>query len=402
MGTARQGNAKTFEILTISDDESLLEQVIELGDAQTASVGFFQRAAFVRAWQERKIIVALDSTAGTILGYVLYWTSRRYAVLQQLVVAPQSRGQGIARGLVEALKEATQPYPGIQLHCARDLEANMLWPKLGFVPLGEKYGRGAKERILTRYWFDHCHPTLFDEHEQEKLGTTKIVVLDANVFFDFVDETSPRHAEVLPLLADWLASEITISITPELFSEIDRAESKQRRELARLQATRFHQIRCDPAKTRRAAAILRPLMHRGEKPSDKSDLSHLAFASAGSASFFLTYDSQVLTNAKRIQEGCGLQVCRPSELITELHECQSVLSYRPSRLAGASPVVRRTGASDINTVIAAFANSSNGESRRAFRRRFDRLLAEPDSLISNLVSSSNWHCPATPPSGIPL
>ena len=93
-----------FKILSIDHASPYLEQVIKLGEANSATLGFFPKGAFEQAASKKWIIVAVDNT-NTVLGYLLYGISRTkmLAYIVHLCVDKSYRCSGIAKTLFAEL-----------------------------------------------------------------------------------------------------------------------------------------------------------------------------------------------------------------------------------------------------------------------------------------------------------
>lgn len=142
---------KMVKIFNINEKMSLLEQVINLGDTNKATLGFLPRGAFDSKANDGRILVAVDKN-DNLLGYLLYGIkqSANLVYIVHLCVNQSERRQGIAKALFNELKETTKyPFSGIKVHCRRDYEVNELWPRLGFFAVGEKDGRSKKGSKLT-------------------------------------------------------------------------------------------------------------------------------------------------------------------------------------------------------------------------------------------------------------
>ena len=234
------GERHQLSLSIIDEGSPLLEAVIQLGDKNRRFVGFFPHEAFIRNAQEGRIIGALLGD-DKLVGYILYYVARGRAVIQQLCVNEEHRNAGTGRELVRWLKEATKHLEGIHVHCRRDFPSHDFWPQVGFVALGEKLGRGKKAETLTRYWFDHGHENLFSTPVKSGKITA---VLDANVFYDFVDDLSTGK-EAQCLRADWLSEHVDFAVTEELLNEINRQGNPDRRRRSRGRAQRMQITRVD-------------------------------------------------------------------------------------------------------------------------------------------------------------
>src|SRR5215207_5720634 len=204
--------------LEISDHQSpYLEAVKALGKANAATLGFLPEGAFNEYAARRNIIVAINPE-GQCVGYCLFRISNQQAVIAHLCVNAPDRKRGIAKKLVNYLKDHTKhDLSGISLKCRRDYEASLVWPRFGFVARREFLGRGKDRKELTLWWFDHNNPTLFTETALENLRDKLCVALDANVFFDLIDDSRPGHEESGALLADWLPSNLELCLTDEIY-----------------------------------------------------------------------------------------------------------------------------------------------------------------------------------------
>ena len=109
----------TFQ--TIDHQSPYLETVINLGDANSGTLGFFTRGAFVNNAAKGNIVVAIN-TQGECLGYILhsYNRSRDRIKLVHLCVDKNYRHRDIARKSIEHLKHIARNTRGIELTCRRD------------------------------------------------------------------------------------------------------------------------------------------------------------------------------------------------------------------------------------------------------------------------------------------
>jgi GNAT superfamily N-acetyltransferase len=107
-----------------------------------------------------------------IAGYLLYDLPRDEIRVVHLVVARQYQGQGLARIMVDTIAHEHADRRGILLHCRNDFPADGLWPKLDFLPLGERTGRSIEGKPLTRWFRSFGRPDLFTvlhEHARRRL-----------------------------------------------------------------------------------------------------------------------------------------------------------------------------------------------------------------------------------------
>lgn len=265
----------TISVDTIEADSSLLAQVIELADENTATLGFLPRQAFSEHASKRLILAAVNSS-GNLAGYLLYRIVRRRhrIAIVHLCVDAGYRGQGISKQLFDALVERSRGYRGIVLLCRRDFEtANRLWKRLKFRPRSEKPGRGTGDTTLTEWWYDFGGTTLFDYAAVDK----QQVIIDANIFFAFQDSKT-AVPETLALQADWLNDEIELKVTPEIFHEVNRQENERLRK-KHLNAANTYRVAHDPNnKIDETTKVLQAYLPTKKLPNDLSDITHLAWS----------------------------------------------------------------------------------------------------------------------------
>jgi len=370
-----------LNVSRIDENSPVLEDVIRLSDQNRKFLGFFPQKAFIKSAATDLILCAVDE-GGQFCGYLLYYVARGRVVIQQLCVDPQIRRKGVGKALVDHLKAITSHLDGILLHCCRDFPSHQFWPQMGFVALDEKPGRGEKQRVLTRYWFDHGHATLFSSSLEH--GKT-IAVMDANVLFDIQDG---RDVESTALLADWLSENVELKITTEVFNEVDRQQDAVERKRRKSFARYFEQVECRPVEVQGIINELANLLPVVKKPSDRSDQRQLAMAIRGGAEFFLTRDSGLLTCAERLFECLGITVIHPAEFILCIDELIRRVDYQPVRLAGTRITVRRIRGRDVSVLGQTFLSYGMGEKLAAFERRLHSALCRPTVGTGYLVEDT--------------
>ena len=131
-----------------------------------ASVAAIERAAFSDPWSLRSFREALDSAsvyfacarsdAGSVLGYVVAWFVADQGEIANIAVAPDQRGQGVGRALLDAAlgEAATRGISAVFLEVrdsnqrARELDASR-----GFEEVGRRrryYRRPVEDAIVLR------------------------------------------------------------------------------------------------------------------------------------------------------------------------------------------------------------------------------------------------------------
>ena len=86
----------------IDQNSPYLETVINLGDANNKTLGFFPKGAFIEHAAKKTIIVAI-SPQKECIGYLLYATSKMYnrVTIVHLCISKSWRKKGIPQKLVD-------------------------------------------------------------------------------------------------------------------------------------------------------------------------------------------------------------------------------------------------------------------------------------------------------------
>lgn len=374
-----------MKLETIDHNSPHLDRVKALGKANAATLGFLPEGAFDEHAERRNIIVAADAKSKCI-GYCLYRITGRQATIAHLCVDSSHRKQGVARALVNYLKDITKDdLRGISLKCRRDYEASLVWPRFGFVAKRELPGRGKDRKPLTLWWFDHNHPNLFTESDVETLKDKVCVTLDANVFFDLSDPSRPGYEESSALLADWLPGSLELCVTDEIYNEIERGECDSRRVTSREFADLFTRPPAPPEKIDEFVTSLRPFFPEKMTARDESDLRQLARTLAAGLQFFITRDGLLLSQAEAFYEKFGVNVLRPSDLILRLDELRRESEYQPARLAGTLSRVQLLNKSDDPQIVETFLANSLGETKQSFKTKLFRILSKPSVCSCQVV-----------------
>lgn len=198
------------QIYDIKNSPKLIENIIELGDNNSKTLGFFPKEAFRNAGKKKKIIVSLEGSK--LLGYLIFNVNRMQRTkIVHLCVSTDSRGKKIPELLFNKLKEITINISrGITLNCRRDYyHANKLRSRLGFSAKAEKKGRSKSGSTLTIWFYDYYKPNLFTHNDGQDSRVE--AVMDVNILIDILhkDETFPAS---LSLLSDWLSMHHTNDI----------------------------------------------------------------------------------------------------------------------------------------------------------------------------------------------
>lgn len=321
----------------------------------------------------------------TLVGYLLYTSNPRRFRITQLCVSEEFRGEGIARKLLEKLKQSASTQSSIELNCRRDFPADAMWPRLGFVPIGEKPGRSVARHPLTHWYLalHSAHQQELDIFEAQTSSEALDVIVDAQIFFHFYEPESSETRLSRALLSDFLVDSLNICITDELLIEINRNFDKSRREQNRARVANFPQVQPSPRVVEDLVRQLRRVLPSNTR-SQESDIRHLAKAAASEVNIFVTRDLSLLSKARTIAELVGLQVLSPTELIVQVHQLSDAKSYSPERVAGLNLGWHRFKQEDFQEFpYSAFLNESEG--LRKFRQTLSQYLASPNLYACDLL-----------------
>jgi len=366
----------------IGEESALLQDVINLGDKNKKWVGFFPRDAFKRNAREGRIIAALNSNR-ELLGYILYYTARDRTVIQQLCVEEKYRKNGVGCYLVERLKDETKHLEGILLHCRRDFPSHAFWPRVGFIAVDEKFGRGKDAKELTRFWCDHRHPDLFS---REVNRSRAIAIIDANIFFDLFSNKGPEETNALR--ADWLQEHVEFAVTGELFNEIDRQNDSSVRRRNRIHARSLTKISADSKSMSELREKIGEIFPLATSESSKSDIRHLECAIASHVNFFITRDDPILNRADDIDKRFGVKVMSPAGFVLCIDELLSEVDYRPEKLAGSDIKIRTVGVRDLPRIVKNFLSYERGETKAEFEGILRSTLAQKEVGTGLLIEDA--------------
>ncbi len=269
-------------------------------------------------------------------------------------------------------------FRGIRLLCRKDYTTNKIWPKHGFIPIGEKKGRGKEEKTLTCWWFDHGHPTLFTFAAEKQIENKRIGFVDTNILIDwFNDESEESKA----LLADWLKDELELCVADEILNEIDRSEDAEKRKIMKERAHNLTRPPFSKELFKTVSKRIRKHFPAEMSESDQSDLKHLAQSIVVNADFFITRDQRLLDCSDKIKEEHSMEILRPSDLIVKLNES----NYHPVRLAGTTLSVRNVLSGEQETIFDEFRSLADRETKSGFLEKLRIYLSNPANIVCSVV-----------------
>jgi len=309
-----------------------LNPVDELMKLFSRTLGFLPREA-LQSYLRKGNVLGAKTDDGNLVGYLLYADRINYFRITHLCVVEEHRGRGIARQLINELKNSASTQKSIKLNCRRDYSANAMWPKLGFVALDEKPGRSKAGNILTIWQLTLAQDDQLELFQGKTSTDALDIIIDAQVFFDFDEPDSDKSLPAKVLLADFLVDSLDLWITDELLNEIDRQNDDIKRKRSRNRAQNFPKIEFDPNLLEEYETRLNRFLPCN-KPSQESDIRQLAKSAASNVKTFVTRDGDLLKDSKKIYDTTGIEIVSPAQLIIQLHELTEGQSYTPNRIAG--------------------------------------------------------------------
>lgn len=362
-----------------------MDAVDELMKLHSQTLGFLPKVALCEYLQREGVIGA--KVEGQLVGYLLYGKNQGYFRICHLCVREQYRGQGIARRLVDSLKESATTEKAIRLRCRRDFSVNEIWPKLGFVPLNEAPGRSKDGHYLTLWCLTLALDDQLSLFKMSTSAETLDVVIDAQIFFDLTEPNGDKTKASKALQSDFLVDSLKLWITDEIFNEIDRHSDSEMRKKSRERAHNLPKVEPNQHAIGGIEKQLKEFLPF-RRPSQASDVRHLAKASASDVTTFVTRDRNLLKNSERISETTGLRVVNPVDLIINLHELFARQSYTPDRIAGLDLRWERLTSDDLSPFrFDSFLK--RGETRGRFRAELEPLIAQPNQHKCELLRSGN-------------
>ena len=373
--------------VTISQLSSVdLKPVDALMKRYSKTLGFLPTEA-LQSYLIKGSVLGAKTEDGDLVGYLLYADRINYFRITHLCVIEEHRGRGIARQLINELKNSASTQKSIKLNCRRDYPANAMWPKLGFVAIAEKPGRSRAGNILTIWQL-----TLAQDDQlglfQGKTSTDALdIIIDAQIFFDFHESVSDKSMPAKVLLADFLVDSLDIWITDELLNEINRQQDDLKRRRSQNRAQNFPKIEYDPNLVEAYQKRLNDFLPQ-KKDSQESDIRQLAKVAASNVKIFITRDGGLLKDSKKIHDMTGIEVVNPAQLIIQLHELAEGQSYVPNRIAGLNLRWERLMAKDLHD-FPYISFQKNREKKGKLREVLESLIVQTNQSECELLRSDD-------------
>jgi ribosomal protein S18 acetylase RimI-like enzyme/predicted nucleic acid-binding protein len=367
----RRGEASAsvvVQILAVQPHGPALRNVIALANGPAKkTLGFLPDSGFVDRARKGTLLAACSGSA--VVGYVLYDLRPRDIKIVHLCVSPDARRGGVARRLIDAVRDRHDDRNRLTLRCRTDYrEASRVWESLGFRPVGTIPGRRREGSELTVWLDDTGDIDLFGGIETER----DLAALDHNVFLDLhialAERPQGRASRVL--LSDWIGEFVELVVTDEVAHEINRLVDPAGKQSQFEQIGSYRHV--GDAKWRELEPVVAAIVPR----ACDSDHRHVARAAAAGATFLLTRDRELLKQADKLEQAVGVRVIEPAALIVRLDRLQADGPYRLKDLEGTALQTASPSENDHETFLSSLLNNGRGERRGEFRERVSPLLAD--------------------------
>ena len=365
-----------------------IDSVEELRKRSARTLGFFPYEALTDHLKKRTVL-GLKTNTNRLIGYLLFARNAERFRIVHLCVDERYQGQGLARILFDELKRLRTTETDIRLTCRRDFAANKVWPRFGFVPIGEKRGRSQAGHRLTIWQYNLA------ESDQLGIFRSKVepealdVVLDAQVFFDFEEPSRNASEPSKALLADFLVDSLEFWVTDEILVEINRNEDFRERNRQR-QRAESHIVPHNQQVAEYYASILGTILPQ-RTDSQKSDVLHLAKTAASRIGVLVTRDQALLSRSEAIRERVGIRVLSPAEIIVECHQIAEREAYIPSYVSGQDLAWSRVSSEEIPQ-IGWQAYLRQRESLRSFKQQLLAFAAKPQRYTCEILRLDGERC----------
>lgn len=321
-----------------SDIAPFLDSISAQADSERDALGFLPQPAYAEAARQRKLVllVVQDGDKTSYAGHLLFGGIFPVLRVRQIAMAPHYRRQQYASTLLRTLvaQGEHEGYLNIVANVATDLMgANSFYEKHGFISSRLKAGGKTRRRKINVRILQLDTPSLISYMVDSKAANTvemlprkrspeiPIYAIDLNVFFDAVKDRA-RSQDASAVFEAAFKHQIRVAASHELFAELKRKSKDPINDPILSLAKTIPTL---PVQDRSKIEGLKP--HIGSlvfpersaagklKPTDESDILHLAHAVAAGASGYITSDAKVLAARDRLMKNFNLDVIGLSEFV---------------------------------------------------------------------------------------
>ncbi|MCX4628512.1 GNAT family N-acetyltransferase [Streptomyces sp. NBC_01443] len=383
-----------IKVLPVSGEQAgWLDAVVALGDRYTKRLGLLTPPAYRKAAEDGGLLVALEGEE--VVGYTLFGLPKRsqHVRLAHLCVAEEHREKGIARLLIQAIRERHAQRLGIRARCRRDYGLSGMWTKLGFVPRGEGLGRGRDQETLDTWWLDLGHQDLFAEAQSDAL---LVVTVDHSVFAGLRGGGTGRAVEESRALeAGWLSDLIELAYTPQLLHNVRDVEDRAERQRQRAGLAGVRQITPDSdGVAARHEELLAALAKNSPDvvldADTRSRLRYVAETSCAGLQVLVTRDPALAQLADVAWDIARVKVVAPSVVTLHVDELRQAQVYRPADLLGTAFSAAEVAPGNEAELVA-FFNQAGGDQGSAFEDRLKGFVTDAVLWRRELLRDGEGH-----------
>ena len=371
-----------MKIQTIDINSKHLQRVLDLSDENIKTLGLLPYEAIREQARKNHIFGAINEN-DLLCGYIIFRISYQTVTIVHLCIDEKFRGLGVAKLLIDYIKEFSKPYLGIRLKCRQDYIANKVCPKFNFSPRDEVPCRSKEGHLLTLWYYSNNHLDLFTHIQETKAKDKFLVAIDMNIFLDLKNK---REKETQALLSDWLIDDIELCVTHELYNEIYQSQDLKTREESRSFVNRFIQLKFDENNFEKLYSEFKNYFLLKDK-NDVSDLRHITQAIIGKARYFITRDENWLEKSEFFEEKHNILILRPSTFVTHFDELMQASKYQPVKLAGSRLKIEYISKDNIDLLSNVFLyNEKKIQERKSeFSTKIREYLSYPDKYNSLII-----------------
>jgi GNAT superfamily N-acetyltransferase/predicted nucleic acid-binding protein len=320
-----------------ADVAPFVASAIAAADSDRNALGFFPAGVFQDFARKEQLLIAVErhASAQSYVGHLLFEARHPKGRVLQMFVTPALRKRGVARLLLNHLKQHLTDHAFISLYArvAEDLQdANRFWESQGFYVQSIARGGETRNRTILVRSHELDTPQLFASSgvsSSDPLGLCSaspaevpLFLLDLNVLFD-LGPRRKRNEQILDLFKSERAGSCQLALSTEITTELERTATVGVTDPMLAYARIFPSFPAPAANEWEAlatdlAGIVFPQRQRANALSsnDVSDLRHLATAVHHRLTGLITNDSSILNAAAKLNELYRIQVVSPSAFET--------------------------------------------------------------------------------------
>lgn len=329
-----ENESDRFEIASgFANTAPILDEVQKAADANRHSLGFLPKSVFEEFARTDNLYVLTkqESDRMRYAGHLLFERRFPRAHVVQMFVLQQYRRQGLATKLIDHLREllTRDGFTSIYARVAEDLiDANAFWERQQFYVQRIEQGGATRNRQIVVRCHELASPQLFptsgiNAHNPLglKIAPSDLVpmfLLDLNVLFDLAPRRL-RHDDAISLFQAERMNFCRLAISNEIREELRRTAHQGRTDPMEAYLNIFPSFplsKGDGVKEllEHLVSLIFPTKTDGQelKPSELSDLHHVATVIQHDLAGLVTNDNAILTAGPQLAAKYGIEVVSPA------------------------------------------------------------------------------------------